>query len=99
MCAPGRTVTASAMLDPNRSGPDDADDEQATLELLASGKSHSGRSPATGLYTHAAVFPSSSTVQYKVAFEAATSRPSTVRSPVASSSSAGSSSQGPDSGG
>src|SRR3984957_16397860 len=38
MCAPGRTVTASAMLDPNRSGPGDADGEQAALELLASGK-------------------------------------------------------------
>src|ERR1700730_4922450 len=38
MCAPGRPVTASAMLDPNRSGPADADGEQAALELLASGK-------------------------------------------------------------
>jgi uncharacterized repeat protein (TIGR03843 family) len=33
----GRTVTASAMLE-QRSGPDDADGERATLDLLASGK-------------------------------------------------------------
>jgi uncharacterized repeat protein (TIGR03843 family) len=38
MSAHGRTVTASAMLDPKRSGPDHADGEQAALDLLASGK-------------------------------------------------------------
>jgi uncharacterized repeat protein (TIGR03843 family) len=38
MSAHGRTVTASAMLDPKRSGPDQADGEQAALDLLASGK-------------------------------------------------------------
>ena len=35
---PGRTVTASAMLEQKRSAPDDDDGEQATLDLLASGK-------------------------------------------------------------
>ena len=37
MSARDRTVTASAMLE-QRSGPDDADGERATLDLLASGK-------------------------------------------------------------
>ena len=39
-CARGRTVTAPAMLEQKRSGPDDDDDdgERATLDLLASGK-------------------------------------------------------------
>ena len=37
MSARDRTVTAAAMLDPKRSGPDD-DGEQAALELLSSGK-------------------------------------------------------------
>jgi len=36
--APGRTVIALAMLDPKKSGPGDADGEQASLDLLASGK-------------------------------------------------------------
>ena len=38
MSARGRTVTASAMLEQKRSGPDDSDGERATLDLLASGK-------------------------------------------------------------
>jgi uncharacterized repeat protein (TIGR03843 family) len=38
MSARGRTVTASAMLEQKRSGPDDDDGERATLDLLASGK-------------------------------------------------------------
>src|ERR1035437_6909516 len=38
MSARGRTVTAPAMLDPKRSGPDDKDGEQAAIELLSSGK-------------------------------------------------------------
>ena len=38
MSAHGRTVTAPAMLEPKRSGPDDKDGEQAALDLLASGK-------------------------------------------------------------
>jgi len=38
MSARGRTVTASAMLDPKRSRPDDKDGEQAALDLLSSGK-------------------------------------------------------------
>jgi uncharacterized repeat protein (TIGR03843 family) len=38
MSAHGRTVTAPAMLEPKRSGPDDNDGEQAALDLLASGK-------------------------------------------------------------
>ena len=38
MSARDRTVTASAMLDQKRSAPDDDDGEQATLDLLASGK-------------------------------------------------------------
>src|SRR5487761_700648 len=50
------------------------------------GKSHSGRSPATGLYTHAACSPSSRTVQYKVAFDAVTSLPSTSSVPLVSRS-------------
>ena len=37
MSARGRTVTAPAMLDPKRSGPDDKDGEQAALDLLSSG--------------------------------------------------------------
>ena len=37
-CARGRTVTAPAMLEQKRSGPDDDDGERATLDLLASGK-------------------------------------------------------------
>ena len=36
--ARGRTVTASAMLEQNRSVPDDDDGERATLDLLASGE-------------------------------------------------------------
>ncbi len=50
------------------------------------GKSHSGRSPATGLYTQAASVPPHRIVQYSVALDATTSRPSTSRSPWASSS-------------
>ena len=38
MSARGRTVTAPAMLEQNRSVPDDDHGEQATLDLLASGK-------------------------------------------------------------
>ncbi len=38
MSVPGRTVTASAMLEHKRSAPDDDDGEQATLDLLASGQ-------------------------------------------------------------
>ena len=38
MSVPGRMVTASAMLEHKRSAPDDDDGEQATLDLLASGK-------------------------------------------------------------
>jgi hypothetical protein len=38
MSARGRTVTAPAMLEQFRSGPDDADGEQAALDLLTSGK-------------------------------------------------------------
>src|SRR5205085_10015099 len=66
---------------------------------VPSGKSHSGRSPATGLYTHAAVWPRRLTVQYMVALEAATSRPSIFRLPSDNSSSAALSSQEPASGG
>src|ERR1700732_4937474 len=57
-------------------------------------KSHSGRSPATGLYTHAASWPSRRTVQYIVAFEATTSLPSTSRRPRLSNSSAAALSSG-----
>ena len=35
--APGRTVTASAMFDPNSAGPETEDGEQATLDLLTQG--------------------------------------------------------------
>ena len=38
MSARGRMVTASAMLEQKRSGPDDDDGERATLDLLATGK-------------------------------------------------------------
>src|SRR5215469_3796364 len=50
------------------------------------GKSHSGRSPATGLYTHVASAPSQRAVQYRVALDAATSLPSTSSVPWVSSS-------------
>src|SRR5699024_836741 len=50
---------------------------------VPSGKSHSSRSPRTGLYTAFALVPSSSTVQYSVTFEASRSRPCTSRSPLA----------------
>src|SRR3954447_8451126 len=42
---------------------------------VPSGKSHSGRSPRTGLYTHCSSIPSTATVPNRVAFEASTSRP------------------------
>src|SRR4051794_36244186 len=41
------------------------------------GKSHSGRSPRTGLYTHCADIPSREIPQNSVAFDASTNRPST----------------------
>src|SRR5699024_12665153 len=47
---------------------------------VPSGKSHSSRSPRTGLYTAFALVPSSSTVQYSVTFEASRNRPCTSRS-------------------
>src|SRR5438093_1294208 len=48
---------------------------------VPSGKSHSGRSPAIGLCTQAAVMPSSVTVQYNVALDASYNLPSTDSSP------------------
>src|SRR4029453_10478246 len=54
---------------------------------VPSGKSHSGRSPATGLYTTVALRPSSLTVPWKVAFDAVNSRPVRSSSPDRSRSS------------
>ena len=42
---------------------------------VPSGKSQSGRSPRTGLYTHFSSTPSAFTVPNSVALEASTSRP------------------------
>src|SRR6185312_206711 len=58
------------------------------------GKSHSGRSPAMGLYTQAAETVPRWIVQYSVALEATTSRPSTSSSPSLSSVRAAASSPG-----
>src|ERR1700691_2020041 len=55
------------------------------------GKSQSGRSPATGLYTQAASRSPSLTMQYRVAFDASASRPATLSWPALSSSIASSS--------
>src|SRR5665213_129636 len=48
---------------------------------VPSGKSHSGRSPATGLYTQVSETAPCVTTAYSVVFEASTSRPSMARSP------------------
>src|SRR5262249_14091547 len=99
---PGPNGPSRITVGGTRCQPAARDTEYAATSRPASvprGKSHSGRSPATGLYTQAAVSPRSRTVQYKVAFEAATRRPSTFRLPSDSRSSAGWSSHGPVGGG
>src|SRR4051812_41427372 len=58
---------------------------------VPSGKSHSGRSPATGLWTHMAETPSRVTTQNRVALLASTSWPWTSSSPWVSSRRASSS--------
>src|SRR3954452_20953264 len=62
------------------------------LARVRLGKSHSGRSPAVGLYTHSASTPSRLTWASRVALLASTSRPRTSSSPRASTSRASASS-------
>ncbi len=84
---PSRSTVCGIRFQPMAS--DSSYDATSRCARVPSGKSHSGRSPATGLYTHAALWPSYATVQYSTAFDASRTLPCTVSSPSVSSSGGG----------